>query len=95
MVCDLQGVRKNDGVYILTDPVVLSCTGANGDPKLLENGRKEFGSTDVGTSGMTRFFKNHKCNLYCQKLSICDSNKRRQSLDQGGPRAKKKRLAYI
>ena len=51
VLCDLQGGVYADGV-ILTDPVILSRTGA-------------YGVTDLGSAGISSFFSRHVCNSYC------------------------------
>jgi hypothetical protein len=52
VLCDLQGGIYRDGV-VLTDPVILSRN-------------KSYGVTDLGTTGISSFFSNHRCNKYCR-----------------------------
>ena len=62
LVCDLQGVRRNNG-YVLTDPAVHS----NG--KGMVHGR-----TDLGQLGQALFFLTHVCNDFCTKYSMPSLN---------------------
>jgi hypothetical protein len=52
VLCDLQGGIYNGGV-VLTDPVILSRN-------------KSYGITDLGPTGISSFFSNHRCNEYCR-----------------------------
>jgi len=52
LLCDLQGGVYSNGV-VLTDPVVMSTTGA-------------YGPTDLGSNGISTFFAYHVCNEYCR-----------------------------
>jgi hypothetical protein len=53
VLCDLQGGRY-DSCYVLTDPVIMSCTGT-------------YGPTDLGLHGISNFMAHHKCNHFCQR----------------------------
>lgn len=64
LLCDLQGARSETH-YVLTDPAVLS-TG------------QEFGCKDGGMFFMENFFKNHKCNGYCNRKWLRMSGPRSQ-----------------
>jgi len=57
MICDLQGVQEN-GTYVLTDPA-MHCVDV-----------LRFGTTNLGTDGMKKFFKTHRCNDVCRKLGL-------------------------
>ena len=52
IVCDLQGVKREGGKFILTDPAVCSVS-------------RGYGSTDIGEQGICSFFANHVCNDIC------------------------------
>ena len=52
LLCDLQGGVYSNGV-VLTDPVVMSTNRA-------------FGTTDLGSNGISTFFAHHVCNEYCR-----------------------------
>eukprot|EP00933_Yihiella_yeosuensis_P072221 TRINITY_DN80563_c0_g1_i1.p1 TRINITY_DN80563_c0_g1~~TRINITY_DN80563_c0_g1_i1.p1 ORF type:complete len:268 (-),score=29.02 TRINITY_DN80563_c0_g1_i1:252-1055(-) len=52
LLCDLQG-GKQDGCYVLTDPVICS-----------ED--EQFGVTDLGRAGIQNFFFYHRCNKLCR-----------------------------
>jgi hypothetical protein len=52
VLCDLQGGVYSDGI-ILTDPAVLSRT-------------KTYGVTDLGATGISNFFNQHRCNEFCR-----------------------------
>lgn len=52
VLCDLQGGFYADGV-VLTDPAVLSRN-------------KSFGVTDLGPTGISTFFSQHRCNEFCR-----------------------------
>lgn len=54
ILCDLQGVHAEDGIYMLTDPAICSK-------------EKRFGPADLGKEGIRNFFAYHKCNKYCEK----------------------------
>ena len=56
MICDLQGVKSNDG-YHLTDPVVHSA-------------EQIYGNTDLGVHGMEEVIKGHRCNWCCRQLKL-------------------------
>jgi hypothetical protein len=53
VLCDLQGGIYKGGVVVLTDPVILSRN-------------KTYGITDLGPTGISSFFSNHRCNEYCR-----------------------------
>lgn len=56
MVCDLQGVKSNNG-YLLTDPAVHS------EDQI-------YGPTDLGIVGMENVLRGHKCNRICNRLQL-------------------------
>jgi hypothetical protein len=56
LVCDLQGVFKNDK-WLFTDPVIhTSCS------------ESRFGITDLKDRGINAFFRTHTCNRFCAGL---------------------------
>lgn len=57
LVCDLQGIRKEDECYFLTDPALHSAD-------------RRFGMTDLGFKGIENFFYYHECNDWCEKLKL-------------------------
>jgi len=57
LFCDAQGVRQKD-TYVLTDPCILSLEGST------------YGVTDMGKDYIWNWFRNHKCNKYCDKSWI-------------------------
>ncbi|CAN0009219.1 unnamed protein product [Ectocarpus sp. 12 AP-2014] len=69
LVCDLQGVLSSSvagenraGVFEFTDPVIHYRS---------KSGRTQvYGKTDLGRSGMNRFFDTHRCNDVCRLLGI-------------------------
>lgn len=69
LVCDLQGVLSSSGagedragVFEFTDPVIHYRS---------KSGRTQvYGKTDLGRSGMNRFFETHRCNDVCRLLGI-------------------------
>ncbi|CAF1300183.1 unnamed protein product [Rotaria magnacalcarata] len=54
IVCDLQGVKKSGGRFILTDPAICSLS-------------QNYGATDMGEEGIRAFFANHTCNYICNE----------------------------
>ncbi|KAK4465919.1 kinase-like domain-containing protein [Cladorrhinum samala] len=52
VLCDLQGGIYRDEV-VLSDPVILSRT-------------REYGVTDLGPEGISSFFSQHGCTVYCR-----------------------------
>ncbi|ETO33744.1 MHCK/EF2 kinase domain family protein [Reticulomyxa filosa] len=54
LFCDAQGVRQKDA-YVLTDPCIVSFEGG------------AYGVTDMGKEYLWNWFRNHKCNYYCEK----------------------------
>ena len=58
LVCDLQGVMTEKGA-LLTDPSIHSCT---------EN--LCYGSTDLASPGMDKFFDSHQCNKVCKAMKL-------------------------
>ena len=52
LLCDLQGGIYSDGA-VLTDPVVMSVN-------------REYGPTDLGSTGISSFFSHHQCNEFCR-----------------------------
>ena len=62
LVCDLQGIVTTNGkgepILLLTDPAI-HC------PKHIR-----FGKTNLGLTGINRFFKKHICNKYCSALGL-------------------------
>ena len=62
LVCDLQGIVTTNGkgeeILLLTDPAI-HC------PKHIR-----FGKTNLGLTGINRFFKKHICNKYCSVLGL-------------------------
>jgi hypothetical protein len=70
MVCDLQGVLNTDRVpptFELTDPAIhYSSTVGR---------RMVFGHTDLGSEGMDRFFKTHKCSPVCKYMNLSHTNR--------------------
>lgn len=67
MVCDVQGVRelsmtKAVPSFRLTDPAIHSDFNFNG--------RRVFGSTDLGKEGMSKFFSTHRCLEECEHLHL-------------------------
>ncbi|CAN0550518.1 unnamed protein product, partial [Ectocarpus sp. 12 AP-2014] len=69
LVCDLQGVLSSSalgedraGVFELTDPVIHYRS---------KSGRTQvYGKTDLGKSGMNKFFETHRCNDVCRLLGF-------------------------
>ncbi|CAM9618784.1 unnamed protein product [Ectocarpus fasciculatus] len=69
LVCDLQGVLSSSGagedragVFEFTDPVIHYRS---------KSGRTQvYGKTDLGRSGMNKFFETHRCNDVCRLLGI-------------------------
>lgn len=63
LLCDLQGVRKNENKtkYIITDPAIHSID-------------KTYGSTDLGIVGMLLFFSNHLCTNECKQWPKIEVN---------------------
>ncbi|KAM7211388.1 alpha-protein kinase 1 [Rhypophila decipiens] len=62
VLCDLQG-----GIYrkhvVLSDPVILSRN-------------RDFGVTDLGPAGISTFFSQHRCNVYCRPHWTAPANPR-------------------
>ena len=54
VITDLQGVRKDDNRFILTDPACQSLG-------------RDYGDSDLGVQGLMRFILNHECNDICGK----------------------------
>jgi hypothetical protein len=63
-LCDLQGGHYQDS-YVLTYSVVMS-----------SDNEKRFGSTDLGSEGISNFFAHHKCNCFCQSTWMKPSRPR-------------------
>ncbi|CAM9600243.1 unnamed protein product [Ectocarpus sp. 4 AP-2014] len=69
LVCDLQGVLSSSapgedraGVFELTDPIIHYRS---------KSGRTQvYGKTDLGKSGMNKFFETHRCNDVCRLLGF-------------------------
>ena len=57
LVCDLQGVESGSRVT-LTDPAIHSTTAGS------------YGHTDLGQSGIDRFFQTHTCGQFCQSMGL-------------------------
>jgi len=76
LLCDAQGTRGDDKYYI-TDPCILSKTP------------EKFGVTDLGEKGQSLWFKNHKCNRFC------DKNWKKQRFDGVKSTEPIKRTSYI
>ena len=53
VITDLQGVRKDDNRFILTDPACQSLG-------------RDYGASDLGVQGLIRFMLNHECNEICE-----------------------------
>jgi len=53
VLCDMQGVRKNNK-YHITDPAILSTKAG------------QFGMTDLGPTGLEDWMFKHVCNKYCK-----------------------------
>lgn len=69
IVCDLQGVYNTDTVlpmFELTDPVIHYRSN--------KGRRMVFERTDEGQSGVQLFFKTHKCNDICKRMSLSKKN---------------------
>ena len=62
LVCDLQGIDTTNGkgekILLLTDPAI-HCQK-----------HIRFGKTNLGLTGINRFFKKHVCNKYCSALGL-------------------------
>lgn len=58
LVCDLQGVQNGSKVQ-LVDPAIHS-----------RNPGSKFGVTDLGLTGVQRFFKTHSCNDVCHAMAL-------------------------
>ena len=52
LLCDAQGVRNSD-CYTITDPAI--CSEVKG----------QYGMTDLGKPAIAQWFRNHKCNEFC------------------------------
>ena len=69
LFCDAQGINKFDK-YILTDPCIVSnkdfARDKNGNI-INENEEQTYGVTDTGREFLLNWFRNHKCNEYCDK----------------------------
>lgn len=59
VVTDLQGFKKSETEYILTDPAILS-----------PDGLLRFGCTNLGIKGLKKFFERHQCNPICKNLKL-------------------------
>ena len=58
LLCDLQGGAIGS-IAVITDPIIMSTT-------------KEYGPTDLGDEGISTFFANHTCNIYCDWMTPHD-----------------------
>lgn len=70
LFCDLQGGVYSNAVC-LTDPVILSRD-------------KSYGVTDLGPTGISSFFSNHKCNEFCTSSWSRPADPRRCFIPQAG-----------
>ena len=52
LLCDLQGGFEDNCLY-LSDPVIMSPS-------------QSFGPTDLGNAGISTFFSQHRCNMFCR-----------------------------
>ena len=72
LFCDAQGINKFDK-YILTDPCIVSnkdfARDKNGNI-INENEEQTYGVTDTGREFLLNWFRNHKCNEYCNYNTI-------------------------
>ncbi len=63
VVCDLQGVLNGEGrfqKFQLTDPAICS----------LNEGRHRYGNTDLGSKGIGKWCRRHRCNNVCEALGL-------------------------
>jgi len=64
LICDLQGVYDSENTFFrFTDPVIHYH-----DVKKDEQ-RGHYGRTDMGQKGINNFFKSHRCNCLCDKVT--------------------------
>ena len=69
MVCDLQGIYKDDAtppVFELSDPAIHYAS---------KKRHMVFGRTDKGKKGMQLFFNTHQCSKICKRMQLSAKSK--------------------